>query len=228
MDETGVTWAIGPTHMFVPESQARATGSPHAKVRITAIVAVNGLGRFAPLMIILKHSISSLARPDQTGMKICSKLNKTPGFKPSDGWVLGTWERDLMLPAKKKGEFYTATHKCLFLRHEGTNHIITSQFKAWNDTVRMAMWVDLVMKPIRERDGRMLIWADNCGPHKTKPIEELFQILGIHTAFLPPNMTGLLQVLDLVVNGPIKAHIRRIRALRIVQAFHMFKDLYRQ
>jgi hypothetical protein len=39
-------------------------------------------------------------------------------------------------------------------------------------------------------------------------------------------MTHLLQVLDLVVNGPIKIHIRQLRALTIVRAFRTFKDLH--
>ena len=63
MDETAVTYAIGPTHMHVPKNQQRATnvGIPNTKLRITAIIAVNGLGNFAPLMFIIKHSVCSEA-----------------------------------------------------------------------------------------------------------------------------------------------------------------------
>ena len=39
-------------------------------------------------------------------------------------------------------------------------------------------------------------------------------------------MTGILQVLDLIVNGPIKAHTRNLRGARIVAAFGEFKKLY--
>jgi hypothetical protein len=56
MDETAYTYAIGPTHMFVPPDQSRAAGSSNAKARITAVIIVNGVGDFAPLMIIIKHS----------------------------------------------------------------------------------------------------------------------------------------------------------------------------
>ncbi len=122
----------------------------------------------------------------------------------------------------------TAVHRCLYLKHRQTNHIITSQYKAWNDSVRMAMWIDLVMAPIKQMRGKMLIWADNCGPHKTDAVKAVFSSWGIHTAFLPPNMTGMLQVLDLVVNGPIKAYIRNIRARRIVEAFALFRSAYAQ
>ena len=39
-------------------------------------------------------------------------------------------------------------------------------------------------------------------------------------------MTHLLQVLDLVVNGPIKSHIRKFRAKTILEAFRDFKAMY--
>ena len=41
----------------------------------------------------------------------------------------------------------------------------------------------------------------------------------IDVAYLPPNMTAILQVLDLVVNGPLKSHVRQLRAKRIVRSF---------
>ena len=44
-------------------------------------------------------------------------------------------------------------------------------------------------------------------------------------SLLPPNMTHLLQILDLIVNGPIKRHVRQWRANIIVTAFKKFKDL---
>ena len=36
-------------------------------------------------------------------------------------------------------------------------------------------------------------------------------------------MTAALQVLDLVVNGPIKAHIKNKRAMRLYDSFQTFK-----
>ena len=56
--------------------------------------------------------------------------------------------------------------------------MITSQYKAWNNTVRMAMIADLVWVLIKRRDGKMMLWMDNCGPHKTTAIEELLEELG--------------------------------------------------
>ena len=45
----------------------------------------------------------------------------------------------------------------------------------------------------------------------------------IDVAFLPPNMTSELQVLDFVVNGPLKAHIRTKRANRLYDAYRVYK-----
>jgi hypothetical protein len=123
-------------------------------------------------------------------------------------------------------------NKCFYLIHVGTSDIkatgevITSQHKAWNDQIRMAMWVDLIVAPIKARDGKMLLWFDNCGCHTTELIEEKFKEQDVDVARLPPNMTGLLQVLDLAVNGPLKAHVRKLRARRIVNAFKKYKTDY--
>ena len=54
----------------------------------------------------------------------------------------------------------------------------------------------------------------------------MIEEIGIQVACLPPNMTGILQVLDLVVNGPLKAHTRTLRGARIVDCFQKFKELY--
>ena len=113
----------------------------------------------------------------------------------------------------------TAVHKCWYLRHYITHHIITSQFKAWNDSVRMVMWVELVMKPIKVRDEKVLLWFGNCGCHKTPIISNALSEFNIRVACLPPNMTAILQVLDLVVDGPLKAHVRNNIANKVVECF---------
>ena len=71
----------------------------------------------------------------------------------------------------------------------------------------------------------MLLWADNCSLHKTEIVDTIYDELKIDT-WLPPNMTAFLQPCDLVINGPIKTHIRRLRAIRIVAAFKVFRSDY--
>jgi DDE superfamily endonuclease len=143
-------------------------------------------------------------------------------FGSANGWELLLWSKTMTI----KG--ITADHKCWYLRHKTNHHIITSQYKAWNDTVRMMMWIELVINPVKERDidKKLLLWFDNCGCHKTAAIEHIMSELGINVACLPPNMTAILQVLDLVVNGPLKAHIRNNRANKIVQCFKEYKALF--
>ena len=71
-----------------------------------------------------------------------------------------------------------------------------------------------------------MIWFDNCGVFKTSLADEIILELEIQVAYLQPNMTGVLQVLDLVVYGPLEAHTRNLRGQRIVECFHKYKVLY--
>ena len=85
------------------------------------------------------------------------------------------------------------------------------------------MWFEIVMKPLKDRIGKMLLWCDNCGSHKTTCVYETIEKIGVDVAFLPKNMTGELQVLDRVVNGPLKAHIRKSRANTLYKSFQEYK-----
>lgn len=223
MDETAFTYAIGPEYIYVPKDQSRAQniGVPNMKLRITAVVAVFATGEFAPLLIIIKHSISSLERPDQSRMTVVVQLHKKDdGFGEKDGWKLILWRKELTINGK------TDNHSCWYIINEHTGAVITSQYKAWNDTVRMIMWLELIIKPLKEKLGKLLIWFDNCGCHKTDVVDDVINSLQVHVACLPPNMTGVLQVLDLVVNGPLKAHSRKLRGSRIVACFQEYSRLY--
>ena len=167
-------------------------------------------------MLIIKHTVSSESRPYQKKMRVIHDLFKKEGHKDSNGWSIKVWEKELTI----KG--VTAIHKCTYIIHEISGKVITSQYKAWNDTVRMVMWYELVMQPIRMKLGIMLLWCDNCGTHKTSSVRDIILETEIDVAFLPPNMTSELQVLDLVVNGPIKSHIKNKRAERLYESFQIY------
>jgi len=47
----------------------------------------------------------------------------------------------------------------------------------------------------------------------------LFEQLNIDMALLPPNMIDILQAIDLVVNGHIKAHIGYKQTTRLLDGF---------
>ena len=154
MDETAFTYAIGPEHMYCPPDQNRAQniGVPNTKLRITAVVAVSGNGDFVPLFIIIKHSVSSADRPDQSSMRVIRDLHKKDdGYGVSDGWELILWSRELTV----KG--VTDMHKCYYIINKYTGHVITSQYKAWNDSIRMIMWLETVVKPLKMRLGKLMI-----------------------------------------------------------------------
>ena len=83
MNETAFTCAISPEYVYCPPDQNRAQniGFPNAKLHITAAVAVSGNGNFAPLFIIIKHSVTSAYRPDQSNMKVIRDMhNKNDGY----------------------------------------------------------------------------------------------------------------------------------------------------
>ena len=188
MDETAYTWAVGPTHLYVPCDQERASnlGVANTKLRITAVITVGANGAFAPLMIIIKHSVCSKVRPDQSRMKVIKDLFRRPDFGERNGWRLVLWEKTMQVGDKMED------HKCWYMTHDQTNHVITSQHKAWNDQVRMTMWLELIMLPIKMRLGKLLIWFDNCGCHKTAIVQDYIEEIGIDVAYLPPNMTAIL------------------------------------
>jgi hypothetical protein len=79
----------------------------------------------------------------------------------------------------------------------------------------MAMLIDLILKPeANKRGGKIFLWMDNFSAHKVNVLDPIFK------------EANILQVLDLVVNGPLKAHIRQLRASRIYQYFQEFKVKY--
>jgi hypothetical protein len=63
-----------------------------------------------------------------------------------------------------------------------------------------------------------LIWSENCKIHHTRSIHDLYYNYDILDCHYPENMTAFLQPMDLVVNGPIKAFIRKQNCNRIIAA----------
>lgn len=227
LDETAINFGVGPTHVFASSTASRGSQEVSDwKGRITGVPTVDAEGGFLPTMFILRHSKSSAKCSDQTRMRVIQNLHQRTGFTRQDGWEFKKWERELEMPDEKRIK-QKKMHSVNYLIHTRTGNVITSQYKAWNDTVRMAMLIDLILKPESEkRGGKLFLWMDNCGVHKGDCLDAIYEEANVEVGYLPPNMTYILQVLDLVVNGPIKAHIRRLRAHRIVEYFKGYKDLY--
>ena len=156
---------------------------------------------------------------DETHMRVIKSLHKQVGFRAEDGWELKTWTKWIPI-GKHRQEI--AEHKCLYLYHQQRKHVITSQHKAWMDEVKMSMFVDLILEPERQLQGKLLVWMDNCTSHVTEFLGTEFNQKNIFAALFPPNMTPYLQVLDLVVNGPVKAHTREARAVSAYNEFQQY------
>jgi hypothetical protein len=89
------------------------------------------------------------------------------------------------------------------------------------------MWIDVQAGPTAKRlDRRFFIVWDNCGPHNAVAVQSMLAAHGLQSANLPPNMTDELQVMDLVVNGPLKAAIRRHRSDQLYTEFQVYKTKF--
>jgi hypothetical protein len=89
------------------------------------------------------------------------------------------------------------------------------------------MWCDLVLEPARKKSGRArwaLIW-DNVNAHAVKSVRDVFNAAGITILDLPVNMTDILQPVDLVPNGPLKARTRRARTAQLYDYFQGWRKI---
>ena len=151
-------------------------------------------------------------------MTVLKALHKSVLTKDK-GWELNIWTRVMPIKNKKTKKYNDIEQKCYYLEHLQSGHIITSQCKAWNDQVRMAMYIDLTVTGVLKKlNSTFLLWMDNCGPHLTRAIEYMLIELGIDEmlAFFPKNCTDILQPLDLIVNKVLKSMIRRYSAERFL------------
>jgi len=112
-----------------------------------------------------------------------------------------------------------------YLVHLRNGHVITCHNQAWMDSIGVAMLVDVVLGPYVRSNlgGRALLVWDNCSSHKVEALCQVFNEWNICVESLPPKMTDILQVMDLVVNGPLKAAIRRQRAMELFAFFQEWK-----
>ena len=137
--------------------------------RFTTMLGGTAAGNMLPAFNIIKCTVD---RADLRSTTVIQTLHKQAGYTAADGWALKIWERELAL--KIKGVEKTVRYFRPYLVHvDGT--VITTQHKAWMDSVGMCMWVDLVMGPWAKASGRkkILVW-DSCGPHKVAAVKAVF------------------------------------------------------
>jgi hypothetical protein len=219
LDETGFTYAIGSDYLYLPTDGKRGEYAQghNEKLRVTCEIAVNGEGDFLPLFVLIKHSRKA---DNETSMRVVKSLHKQEGYRDEEGWELKEWNKEIETEDKKgtKAKHY---HRCNYLINRESGHVISSQHKAWMDTIKFSMYTDLILEPYKEDKKKLLTWMDNCRSHTTDHISDQFNQKSIVSAFYPANMTSILQVLDLVVNGPIKT---KTKSNRNQQIFEEFQD----
>jgi hypothetical protein len=110
-----------------------------------------------------------------------------------------------------------------YLKHDD-GRVVWSQSKAYQDTPGMAMFADLVLAPSIRKSGscNAALVLDSCSSHEVDSVLQVFAEHGIKVFYLPVNMTDILQPVDLVANAPIKARVKRARAVQLYEYFQQF------
>ena len=222
-DETGMLFGAPPLKQYVPLSSERAT-APESddKARFTSFLYGNAAGKMKKSFNIVK--CQSQSPYDLGGTRVLQNMHKKDArFSSAAGWTMERWSRSLMLPAKKNEAPSLVNCVRPYLKHsDGT--IITVQNKAWMDSAGMVMMADVQIGPMMRKTGRrvFMVW-DNCGPHKVAAVQEAYAAWGIDSDELPAKMTDILQVMDLIANGPLKAAIRRRRTKGLFAYFQSWK-----
>jgi hypothetical protein len=218
MDESPAYLGQNPTRIFAPRGGGHA-GKPDNpdRVRITITVACNAAGGQLPVSFIIKCSTDNV---DQSAITVLNNLLKDRDFNEDGLWKSGMWTRTMNIYDKKTKKTGPVTFKRQFLSHPD-GRVVWAQGKAYMDTPGLAMWIDLVLGPARVKRGSKkfaLIW-DSC---KTHLVPSVLAVLAEHNIVhfeFEPNMTDISQPIDIVVNGPIKAHVKQARAKQLYDYF---------
>ena len=149
---------------------------------------------------------------------------------PAQGWEKQIWEESIWEADSKNKETggNYKIHRRPYLVNNTTLDIITVQNKAWMDSPANVMRCQLVLAPLRTRSGftTMLEVVDNCSTHHNRSVVAAYQEAGWLLRFLTPNMTHLLQPMDVAVNGPVKSALRRMRIDLQFDYFTSFRASY--
>jgi hypothetical protein len=216
-DETAVFYGAQPLNQYVQKDEKRgAVPSNNDKARFTALLWSRADGVMGPPFIIIKCSVKGT---DLSSVRVLKTLLQNEYFKKD--WTYGEWKRELTL--KERKQMVTRLYIRPFLFHAQTRTVITVQHKAWADSVGTALWADVQLSHFTAFSGKMLVVWDNCGPHNVPAVKEVFNKNFVLTANLPPNMTDKLQVMDLAVNGPLKAAVRKNRCAMLQDYFSAWR-----
>ena len=178
-------WGINPAfHSVLPVNSGRSS-VPYTddRGRFTSMLMASANGAQLPVLLIIKCACK--LKQDQRKITVIKTLNQQDGYRESDGWFIGMWERTL------KGK----KHYRPYLLNEIDGRLIFAQNYAYMDYAGAVMWCDLVVEPARRASGRqkwLLVW-DNHKSHLDEEVISIFAAAGIILRGLPVNMSDLLQ-----------------------------------
>jgi hypothetical protein len=189
------------------------------------MLAGNATGEMLPAQLIIRCDLKDDGQQD--AMRV---LHNLLGALPRGDWELKHWTGTFQFHPDKPPKSF---NRQFLINANGD--VITAQNKAWMDSCGLMMWLQLLVVPWAMRNGRrpVVVW-DNFEPHSTvvriiragqwiPPAE-----LCLAFEFLPPNCTKWLQVMDLVVNGTLKAAMRRLRLAHLYEYFQDWRFAYLQ
>ena len=141
-------------------------------------------------------------------------------------WEGDVWYANSKIPNGGKWVY----NKRPYLQHRVQLHVITVQNKAWMDSVAMVMRCQLILAPFLSRSDYdvMLEVVDNVGSHHNRSVVAAYKTAGWLLRFGCKNMTHLLQPMDVSVNGPVKAAMRKMRIELSFDYFSEFRANYYQ
>lgn len=221
-DETGVWYGAAPKNQYVGAGVRRGTAPPSDdRARFTAHLNGAADGTMHAPFCIVRCTASG---PDLSGTRVLQRLRDVDGFNAGAGWSLREWRR-VLTTRDRAGKATTAEHVRPYLVHSPSGAVITLNSTAWMRTAEMCMWADVQLAPQQAASGRpTLVVMDNCGAHLTPAVEAVFFEHAIALEFLPKNTTDEKQVMDLVVNGPLKAALRRRRSVALFAALQVHRE----
>jgi len=226
-DETGMNWDASMLHKYVSNEEI-PTDTGDDKKRFTAMIWVRADGITGPPFIIIKCKSSD--KYDYSSVKVVETLFKELNELHPDRYQYLWWKRTLKLHNRKTNSEESKLCCRPYILDKNTGAVITCQNKAWMDTIGLVMWADVQIGPFAEQcfkdgNGRTIIIWDNCGPHTSEFIKRIFAEHKIDIVLLPKNMTWLLQVVDVIINAPLKADQRKVRAELLTEYFEKYCEL---
>jgi hypothetical protein len=215
-DETGIFISSQSNYLYMDQRGRRAVSiQPESKMRLTAMLCLRDDGWIAPPFLIIRNTLSC---PNQSGSRVIHSLHKRDPFTEANGWEMLMWNETLLV----KG--IVTQFNFPYLRQTSTGVVITANSKAWMTSCLMVMWTQLI---VRFFEPGLLV-MDNVSMHKTEIVMKALNESPCHPVYLPTYSTAVLQPCDLVLNGKIKAGIRKLRSAELLTALKSWKLDYAQ